>query len=298
MKFRKSFIFLSAFLTQSMVLANCNDIVRAIRIDKSNLDLGLNKDFVDNSINDFARLFFLIDTFYKDYLVVPTSFKLEIVRKSSVAIFKKKSNTLRIPLVLEGDYQRAGTYLFNSMLSHEYGHAIFHENLALVDPLYIKNIDLAKSNLDSLAKKKADIDALFLNAYHELFADIVAVLAMDDLDSMKKLISGMVEGEGGIERSFLNNLSENEWEYVTPHYLFAPTRGFIGKNLIQGKVVDKGLLLKKIFDIMKGLIKKNRADLVAQLEKDPDLELYELEIDVIKMNKAFINVLKKEFSKI
>jgi hypothetical protein len=92
--------------------------------------------------------------------------------------------------------------------------------------------------------------------YNELFADTVAVLYTNDLDSMSDNFEfeGMSESEdivNSLSRSFTVHHDVETWnEDKITHYVLAPTRSYIGKLISPSSMslADKKALLSSILD--------------------------------------------------
>ena len=150
-----------------------------------------------------------------------------------------------------------------------------------------------QKEIKAIAEKvsKAKLDKLFVSAYHELFADLVAVIKMKDPDAMKKLISKTTKGNDGSHRSFQTKLSPSGWTHQTPHYVFAPTRSYLGQNQLQG-LGKEGQILKDVFDAIAIQLQKTRQNLLKQYQEDPQKLLYEYKVSAESMNTELIALLK------
>lgn len=97
-----------------------------------------------------------------------------------------------------------------------------------------KIFDEASEKMDQMndAVKTSEFSQISILSYHELFADIIAVLHLKDPQAMSSVLSsastkGVSEKAAISSRNFLNRIRLNGWSQVEPHMLFAPTRRFI-----------------------------------------------------------------------
>jgi hypothetical protein len=138
----------------------------------------------------------------------------------------------------------------------------------------------------------AELDSLFIGAYNELFADIIAVLKTGDLDTMWKAVNDGESLDSGIERSFSANNDLMSWDYPAPHILFGPVRSYLGSNhLKDAPKARKTSIAKKVFDVIAKEINVTRELLIAQYRKDPTRIVFEYEVHPIEMNKRLIKAL-------
>lgn len=269
------------------------------------------------------KIFFKsIDKLIHGHLKSADSHTYFIIPEGEIAGFVKHENHFHLPSKLVADKGLVDNGSYEVMLAHEYGHAIFHHNLQQFDKLYLRNMNLAKEydeiffklnkvkmknsddplvrdlqdKLNKFDKQEVDIaklDTLFLSAFHELFADMIAVIRMNDLEAMTKLVTKTSLEEDGLERSFKHILEVKGWDYEAPYFALAPTRSYIGNVLIkQGNQESHGRLIKIVFDAMVIQLKKSRENLFKQYEKNPNLAIYEYELKIEEMNQGIIDAIK------
>lgn len=241
------------------------------------------------------------------------------VEKSSSNASFDMGRIIRLPIqmVFHGKYGVLyhGSYMgVQTVLAHEYGHAIFSERIKKYD-FYKEIQELAyRSSTLELAIQKAyaegnpnnivefyrkQLDALFekrkndkqfqkvrkiTGAYNEFFADVVAVVAKNDksavmmalyYDEMNDQQYQMVQA-----RQFSENSLDMRGSYMNViHTKFAPARRFVGENLWPTNNEEATELINKSFEAVVIEIQK-------QLKKD--------KMDRSKvLNESLIETLKK-----
>lgn len=281
-------------------------------------------DVVDSTkrIELITRIFDKVDDIITGGLIVPANTKVKIVQESQHAVFKQGEEKFVLPVNLKGKSNLVSEEFYEVMLHHEYGHEVFHENLKATNPLYHKNVQILQKYRDLSQRKrelqnkeataeellavgmeidklrpsipKAEIDKLFTGAYHELYADLVTVVTTGDLNAMKKLIlnSDTADLEEANARSFEFQTPLEGWDYETPHFVFAPTRSYLGSKIKQG-VEDKAAFLKKAYDVISKQFEQTRQHFLRQYETNPDLALWEYDYGVEQLNRTLIEELEK-----
>ena len=182
-----------------------------------------------------------------------------------------------------------------SVYAHEYGHAVFDTYISAGIPAYseIKRIRNAMSDLevaalkenlsaDDLAKIKKQSKDLYdsminnkelmrLNgvtmAYHEVFADTVAVFVTNDKTSISEALFNPAvpiwnsnAKEGWESRDFSRPRDPDKWTSDEVHMLFSPLRSTIGSDACWPKDnADKTKKLKFLAQILMDDMKAKRA---------------------------------------
>ncbi len=129
-----------------------------------------------------------------------------------------------------------GRMMNETTFAHEYGHHIFYTNMHKIFPWF----DL--KNYNQKAKLARDMST----PYQELFADLVAVLAIGSDTAMFYSTEGRTPRsfkdlhKAGIKAYYLENYDLKE-----PHYVFAQTRLYIGEHLLNK--YPSQIILEKIF---------------------------------------------------
>ncbi len=204
-----------------------------------------------------------------------------------------------------------------TVLAHEYGHALFNQRLKsslFFKPLYNETKKLSRlelsiqkaysagnpGNIVSLYKKQHEklLKKIkenknqnkmrhIITAYNELFADLIAVLATNSknavtnalyFDEMDDMKYKMV-----LARSFNEtSISENDIILTEGHALFSPTRQFIGENLWPSNNEEKIHLINTTFNIISSILEKRFPQDLSRLNPKA-------------ANKELINALKVEF---
>lgn len=146
---------------------------------------------------------------------------------------------------------------------HEYGHAVFAENLELTDSTYAvyRQLRVAFKRASTPDQQKEAVAPLMdfdrkhtistiVVPYHELFADVFAILVPKamEMDAVANAIS--VNGEEqDIPLPWFSRPSDaSTWSSTSPHVVFNPVRYFLFKSLTQaGCKASKGKILASIF---------------------------------------------------
>jgi len=203
---------------------------------------------------------------------------------------------IRVPLQLtfSGKYGQFyhGSYMgVHTVLAHEYGHAVFSNRIKKYD-FYKKIQSLSyQSSQHELAMQeayangnpnniveyhKAQIDRLFklrkddkvfqktaklTTAYNELFADVIAVLSMNDKSAvMKALYYDEMDDKQYdmvLARQFSDNSLTMDGSYMfVSHAKFAPVRRYIGEKLWPNSQDEAKALIDNVFKSIVIEIKK------------------------------------------
>ncbi|AGH95641.1 hypothetical protein A11Q_1425 [Pseudobdellovibrio exovorus JSS] len=139
------------------------------------------------------------------------------------------------------------------------------QDLALIEELKRKVEDKEKAfgkssekmdELNDLVKKSV-FTRISVLSYHELFADIIAVMKENSPSAMSDALrSASIKDKDektSIEgRNFLNRIRLEGWNQSEPHIFFAPTRKFIWDHILTNPRYnqDSGALIKQIFFVI------------------------------------------------
>jgi len=136
--------------------------------------------------------------------------------------------------------------------------------------------------------------SLFIDAYRELFADIVAVVDTQDLDIMWKPAKEKEVENAGEVRSFSLTHQLEGWDSPAPFYLLAPTRTYLGKHQLKNLAAlkDTDFLSKLLNAFIQG-IDLTREDFIKQYNEDPTKYIPMYEVNAEKINRDLINILER-----
>lgn len=243
---------------------------------------------------------------------------LSIKRSDSNASFDM-GQVIHIPRRLEfngkyGESYQSSFVAIDSILAHEYGHAVFNERLKDQDfykDLYTITKKMSRLELlintfigdrailyghkqehDKLLNVFRDSQKLtstrrVVNAYNELFSDVVAVYAFNNKSAITSALYYEEMTDQGFElvlaRSFeSNSITSSNVVTTEAHALFSETRQFIGRWLWPSNNKEKSKNIDKIFKV------------IAE-EIEARLSLENLSFDPIEANSTLINKLRIEF---
>lgn len=136
-----------------------------------------------------------------------------------------------------------------------------------------------------------------IEAYHELFADLVADLALNDPSATRKCL--ILECDPSIRerpdiveayrhRDFAGRIELNDWKWQSwnpPHMTMAPTRSFIGDHYFGNPKFSgrKARILEGVYNVI-----------LRETERIATLQMADV-ADQTKLNADFIAALKQEF---
>ncbi len=115
--------------------------------------------------------------------------------------------------------------------------------------------DRASESLDQLNVEVKDsvFTRISILSYHELFADIIAVLHVNQPTAMSDALSSSntkdaSEKFANYSRSFLNRIRLNGWNKNEPHILFAPVRRIVWEYILSNPKYNQNreIMLKEI----------------------------------------------------
>lgn len=151
--------------------------------------------------------------------------------------------------------------------------------------------DEVTDKMDSLiaSVKSSPFTRVQVLSYHELFADIIAVVHEGDPRAMLNLLNGASlknkdEKFSNEARSFLNRIKLNGWNQSEPHILFAPTRRFIWDHILSNPryYQNRTDMIQRIYSV----IMREITDRIEQKSFDLNPE---------EMNRQLIKKLSDEF---
>lgn len=187
---------------------------------------------------------------------------------------------------------------------HEYGHTIFLHNLAKLIPGFEDLYDpMGEYTYSALAEQKINFEALekmnetdfvimykqhFI--YSELFADLIAILHLEDPAVIADEIT-YIDPEGAKWRDFSQDHPLEGWTSPTEnefHGILSPTRTYIGKKLLPTalKKNKKGLLLYIVYEASVMELGKN-------FRTSEDLKKWQEENAHEELNKNLIEQIEK-----
>lgn len=249
-----------------------------------------------------------LDTIEKVSRLTPVSpeINLFIGRESNNASFDM-GNIIYVPLrlnfpnqwgtVFYGDY-----YANQTILAHEYGHAVlskllekevFFQSFKAISiqisqiqiqiqelfekgdpdkkiPLYSQRLqDLQEQRLNDKESLRA---SRLLSPYHELFADLVTVLAYNDKSSILNALYYNEMSDQSYQMLLFRNFEGDEVNMNSPfvheeHGMFAPIRRFIGNQLWPNNDEEKKTLIQQLYKAIVIEMRKNLA--LSDDELDP-----------------------------
>lgn len=227
------------------------------------------------------------------------------------------SNSLLLSTNIESGGPLKSPRQMVSIKSHEIGHLIFHHYLYTNSKLYSNNFKIRHAEIKRKEKwkllklenqgiswsqyvetkesKKANLDKLFVKAYDEFFADVISILKMEDLNAMSEVFRGL-DKDHFQYRSFTRELSPKGWDWMTPHFVLAPTRSHLGQLItsIGGPQKLKNTrFAKDLLDILIKEINAQRRQTYRQYKQNPNLKIYEYEFSPQAMNINLMSAIAK-----
>lgn len=193
---------------------------------------------------------------------------------------------------------------YRTIFVHEYGHAVFHENVSL-------NIDgqsLSMRRLEYMALRSSSIERLLVNrvdAYNELFADLLAVVDADDGAAVNKLISEFSRRplvdisinpyfRRDFTQSFILSSESKPREGFRKYNLFDSSRSELWQDYINGASLEGRALALKAF------LKSASEHLEIQYRRgDYLVPLNELRVaQVRELNREFLRLFRKTYNEL
>lgn len=290
MKICSPFILTSLFTFLSIFSFSVNAAVD--RIYHTNFDSTLTADDPD-----FNRV--LIKTIQEidQYGIVDVTVNIVVQPVSNNAAFDG-GKIVFIPRAMEfynnygADPYRKSSFDIQSVFIHEYGHAIFDAYILKNIPEYEKisriqnqisdihmrilneqpsrqEITRLSAEQKRLEKQIVDDPQLYrlymlMLPYNELFADVLAVYAMEDKSAIFQALYNPhvmdAHHSGALEelqaRDFSLNHAVEGWKHNTPHSLFGPVRSFLGQDSCWPKTQEQKIQkLKHIISLISDEIK-------------------------------------------
>jgi hypothetical protein len=233
-------------------------------------------------------------------VVTPANLKLSIVDSDGFSELRWLTDAtvevrLALPKNFEGFSQKDFTRMTLAMALHEYGHAIIESTFNKRSETFRKNVAIAR-NRDGVSKEELNIalvDTLFEKAYEELFADMLAVLMMNNVDAVPQVL----EASGGstedaLIRSFIAPHALVGWDYRGPYGLLSPARNFLGPKIVASRTpAEKSRLVVSVLNAILPSIDQERGWLLNRLR--PPMLYEDLEVNPELVNRRFIQLLQQ-----
>ena len=194
-----------------------------------------------------------------------------------------------------------------AIAAHEYGHLIFTVNMAKINKEVARFVNNVKeelkrwegrSNKDyyEIQEGLKNSDSLILHNWtrsHEVFADLIAVLHLNDRSAVKKAIrKGTGSSDGAEYRDFnhlpLNELELKAWDNTSDHDAYAPVRWFIGHHILKDPILmaNPAKMANDVFETLSEFLNK-------LIQNGNFNRKYD---SVSSQNREIINMLKVKFN--
>ncbi len=260
-------------------------------------------------------------------LATPARLVFRMVDTFDNAFFDPSDVSLNIPyqLVLDGYGKHPSKTI--PVWAHEYGHAILDHNLAEIAPQWISQI---RKRATKSAPASVDVLDAIMRPYHEFFADVVAVLYLEDASAVADALyfTGLIANPEGrpsacpntekncrpknstvdlrlmsIGRDFADRSNQlGRWKGVEAddhHNLLAPARYHVWKYYLANPEIyrEKSKMSGIIVDAIIGDVSR-RLKRMANSNGEITRESFNKEMgDVFRANAEFIKTLDRYFEK-
>lgn len=207
----------------------------------------------------------------------------EVAEDGFRTAFITNQNTVYVGFRSRGEELGAST--FRTILAHEYGHAVFHENLSL-------NLNGKTYSMKQLDYRLDRDQSLFylnrrLRVYHEFFADLLAALDAGDGKVMSQLLETQVSA--AFERDFTRPFTFSQ--AFNSYNVLGPSRVELWSDYVEGNSKRYSLILQSFLQAAKDHleIQYRRGDYLVPFSS---LSLAEVK----DLNREFIRIFRKTYN--
>lgn len=258
------------------------------------------KDRLPEFQREYQKIIEALNDSLSSSVVTPANLKLSIVDRDGFSELRWLSDhtvevRLALPKNFEGLGQKDFTRMTLAMALHEYGHALIEGTFNKRSETFRKNVAIAR-NRSGVSRDELNValvDTLFEKAYEELFADMLAVLMMNDVDAVPQVLE--VSGsstEDALIRSFTAPHVLAGWDYRGPYGLLSPARNFLGPKIVASRTsAEKSRLVVSVLNAILSSIDQERELLLKRLR--PPMLYEDLEVHPELVNRRFIQLLQQ-----